>query len=83
MRISVERIAREMNDAAMIANMNIEAILIPSGRSKTFATVVYTNTADMMRKAHVHLLFRRRAEIDTAIEADDISTKTPVAYAPP
>src|SRR5438445_5108221 len=37
----------------------------------------------MNQNATVHLLLRRRADSDTAIAADDIRTKTPVAYAPP
>ena len=40
MRSSVERMARETSDAATIATMKIDAILMPSGRSRTFSTSV-------------------------------------------
>src|SRR5262245_37230726 len=83
MRISVDRIAREMNEAAMVAKMNVDAIFMPSGRSMMLATVVYAKTADISQNAHVQRLPRRRDERDTAIAADDIKTRTPVAYAPP
>ena len=37
---SSERYAREASETTMIATMKKEAILMPSGRSKMFATVV-------------------------------------------
>ena len=46
-RISSERMVRETSDVATMATMKNEAILIPSGRSITLATVVYAKMAVM------------------------------------
>ncbi len=68
-----------MKEAAIIVKMKNEAILIPSGRSNTLVIVVYMNTSEIAANAVHQTFFLFLAEIVTAIAAEDIKTKTPVA----
>ena len=75
MRSSVARITRDTSDDPMMARMNHEAILMPSGRSKMLSTVVYTNTS--MMGANSLRCFG--SAIVTATAAELMSISTPVA----
>ncbi|MEZ0074143.1 hypothetical protein [Planotetraspora sp. GP83] len=67
-----------------MAAMKNDAIFTPSGRSITLATSVYTSTTSTAAKKAVATRWPRRwAESVTATAAERISTRTPVAYAPP
>ena len=80
-RSSVDRSVRDTSEVMMMLRMKTDAILIPSGRSIMFATLVYTNTSVIDANSG-HRLFWRHAAIATAMAPDVISTRTPVAYAP-
>ncbi len=63
--------------------MKMPAILIPSGRSMTFVTSVYANTAVIRPNPSVALWWPRLCTVTVdAKAAESISTSTPVAYAP-
>lgn len=82
-RSSKARRTREANEVTRIATMKIAAILMPSGRSITFATRVYANTAVIAPKPIVAARCPRLCTATAdAKDADSISTSTPVAYAP-
>jgi hypothetical protein len=53
--------------------------LRPSGRSIMLVIVVYAKTSEMIKKTHLDDCFLNHAEIVTAIAAELINTKTPVA----
>jgi hypothetical protein len=71
-----------MSEEITIATMNSRAILIPSGRSTMLVTVVYAKTTAMDMNSTCRSR-RCHALIATASAADPMSTRTPVAYAPP
>src|SRR5258708_16267948 len=59
-------------------------ITIPSGRSMILVMVVYANTTVTSQQYRLSLRrFSFHSDSAAATAADDISTKTPVAYAPP
>ncbi|GHB00302.1 hypothetical protein GCM10010512_34740 [Streptomyces thermoviolaceus subsp. thermoviolaceus] len=82
-RSSTARASRDSGDTGMIPAMKQPPILTPSGRSTTFAAVVYRNTVEITANTAVHARRPRWcAEMVTAMAAEEISTRTPVAYAP-
>ena len=66
-----------MREVAIINPIKMAAILIPSGRCTMLEKVVYANTREINRNPQRIQLVQN--EIVTAIAAELISTKTPVA----
>jgi hypothetical protein len=71
---------REMSEVTRMAAMKSDPIFTPSGRSRTFAAVVYAKTNAITPKA----IAARRARpcqtaMVTATAAEVIRTRTPVA----
>ncbi len=79
-RSSKARCTREPNDVTRISTMKMPAILMPSGRSMTFVTRVYANTAVIRPNPSVALWWPRLCTVTVdAKAAESISTSTPVA----
>src|ERR1044072_4898222 len=83
-RSSVVRQTRDTRETITIALIKKAAIFTPSGRSMMLTTVVKANTPAIRQKAAAAAADRvRQTAKVTATAAEVITTKTPVAYAPP
>lgn len=79
-RSSNARTVRDSSETIRIPAMKQAAIFTPSGRSTMLAAVVHTNTSEITANpTNTGRRDVRRAESVTAIDADVISTSTPVA----
>src|SRR5262245_38063001 len=74
---------RDTIDDTTMARMNQLAIIRPSGFSIMLAAVVYRNTAVINANGTTLKLRARQQSKSVAMQALDINTSTPVAYAAP